>query len=65
MTEVVRILRSAPWISDSKTSARSSPAADVSTARGCADVTERFPELDVLVNDMGIFEPNPFEAISR
>jgi NAD(P)-dependent dehydrogenase (short-subunit alcohol dehydrogenase family) len=38
--------------------------ADVSTARGCADVMQRFPELDVLVNNMGIFEPKPFEAIS-
>ena len=39
-------------------------AADVSTASGCADVIQRFPELDVLVNNMGIFEPKPFEAIS-
>jgi NAD(P)-dependent dehydrogenase (short-subunit alcohol dehydrogenase family) len=39
-------------------------AADVGTAEGCAAVSERFAELDVLVNNMGIFEPKPFESIS-
>jgi NAD(P)-dependent dehydrogenase (short-subunit alcohol dehydrogenase family) len=38
-------------------------AADVGTAEGCAAVTARFGELDVLVNNMGIFEPKPFEQI--
>jgi NAD(P)-dependent dehydrogenase (short-subunit alcohol dehydrogenase family) len=38
-------------------------AADVSTAEGCAKVTEGFPEVDVLVNNMGIFEPKPFAEI--
>jgi NAD(P)-dependent dehydrogenase (short-subunit alcohol dehydrogenase family) len=39
-------------------------AADVGTAHGCAALIARFPELDVLVNNMGIFEPKPFEAIA-
>jgi NAD(P)-dependent dehydrogenase (short-subunit alcohol dehydrogenase family) len=38
-------------------------AADVGTAEGCAAVTARFGEVDVLVNNMGIFEPKPFEQI--
>lgn len=38
-------------------------AADVATAAGCASVIRAFPELDVLVNNMGIFEPKPFEDI--
>lgn len=38
-------------------------AADVSTADGCARVIAQHPELDVLVNNMGIFEPKPFEQI--
>jgi NAD(P)-dependent dehydrogenase (short-subunit alcohol dehydrogenase family) len=39
-------------------------AADVSTAEGCARVMKAHPELDVLVNNMGIFEPRSFEEIS-
>ncbi|HET6578572.1 MAG TPA: SDR family oxidoreductase [Gemmatimonadales bacterium] len=39
-------------------------AADVSTAAGCAAVTAAHPEVDVLVNNMGIFEPRPFERIT-
>ncbi len=39
-------------------------AADVGTAAGCAAVIAAFPRLDVLVNNMGIFEPKPFEQIS-
>ena len=38
-------------------------AADVSTAEGCAKVIAAFPEVDILVNNMGIFEPKPFEKI--
>jgi len=38
-------------------------AADVSGAAGCAQVVETFPDVDVLVNNMGIFEPKPFEEI--
>ncbi|HEY1891906.1 MAG TPA: SDR family NAD(P)-dependent oxidoreductase [Steroidobacteraceae bacterium] len=39
-------------------------AADVATATGCDSVIRAFPEIDVLVNNMGIFEPKPFEEIA-
>jgi len=39
-------------------------AADVGTSAGCDAVIAAHPELDVLVNNMGIFEPKPFEQIS-
>ena len=39
-------------------------AADVSTAAGCTQVVKTHPDVDVLVNNMGIFEPRPFEEIS-
>jgi NAD(P)-dependent dehydrogenase (short-subunit alcohol dehydrogenase family) len=39
-------------------------AADLGTAAGCAAAADAAPEIDVLVNNLGIFEPRPFEAIS-
>jgi NAD(P)-dependent dehydrogenase (short-subunit alcohol dehydrogenase family) len=39
-------------------------AADLSGAEGCAAVIQAVPELDVLVNNVGIFQPKPFEEIS-
>jgi NAD(P)-dependent dehydrogenase (short-subunit alcohol dehydrogenase family) len=39
-------------------------AADVSNASGCAKLTEALPAVDILVNNMGIFEPKPFDQIS-
>ena len=39
-------------------------AADLSTAAGCSTLVDRVPELDVLVNNLGIFEPKPFEEIT-
>lgn len=39
-------------------------AADLSTAEGAGEVIRRFPDLDILVNNLGIFEPKPFEEIS-
>jgi NAD(P)-dependent dehydrogenase (short-subunit alcohol dehydrogenase family) len=39
-------------------------AADLSTAAGAAAITAAFPEVDVLVNSVGIFEPKPFDRIS-
>jgi NAD(P)-dependent dehydrogenase (short-subunit alcohol dehydrogenase family) len=38
-------------------------AADLSTAAGCDAVIHAVPEVDILVNNMGIFEPVPFEQI--
>jgi NAD(P)-dependent dehydrogenase (short-subunit alcohol dehydrogenase family) len=38
-------------------------AADLGTAEGAADVARRFPEVDILVNNLGIFEVKPFEQI--
>ena len=38
-------------------------AADLSNAQGVADLARQLPEVDILVNNMGIFEPKPFEEI--
>jgi NAD(P)-dependent dehydrogenase (short-subunit alcohol dehydrogenase family) len=38
--------------------------ADLGTAAGCASVVTKAPEMDVLVNNVGIFEPQPFAEIS-
>jgi NAD(P)-dependent dehydrogenase (short-subunit alcohol dehydrogenase family) len=35
-------------------------AADLGSAEGCARVWEAVPEVDILVNNVGIFEPKPF-----
>jgi NAD(P)-dependent dehydrogenase (short-subunit alcohol dehydrogenase family) len=39
-------------------------AADVSGAEGCKKVISAHPEVDILVNNMGIFEQRAFEEIS-
>jgi NAD(P)-dependent dehydrogenase (short-subunit alcohol dehydrogenase family) len=39
-------------------------AADIGTAEGTRLAIGKFHELDILVNNMGIFEPKPFEQIS-
>jgi NAD(P)-dependent dehydrogenase (short-subunit alcohol dehydrogenase family) len=38
-------------------------AADLGTAEGVRQATEQFPDVDILVNNLGIFEPKPFEEI--
>ena len=38
-------------------------AGDLSTAAGAEAVMARFPAVDILVNNLGIFEPKPFEDI--
>jgi NAD(P)-dependent dehydrogenase (short-subunit alcohol dehydrogenase family) len=39
-------------------------AADLGTLHGCKKVGEELPEVDVLVNNVGIFEPRRFEDIT-
>jgi NAD(P)-dependent dehydrogenase (short-subunit alcohol dehydrogenase family) len=39
-------------------------AADLSDAAGAAAFIARVPDADILVNNLGIFEPKPFEAIT-
>jgi NAD(P)-dependent dehydrogenase (short-subunit alcohol dehydrogenase family) len=39
-------------------------AADLAQAAGCDALIAAHPDVDVLVNNMGIFEPKPFEAIT-
>jgi NAD(P)-dependent dehydrogenase (short-subunit alcohol dehydrogenase family) len=38
-------------------------AADLGTAAGCQEATQRFPDVDILINNVGIFEPKQFEQI--
>jgi NAD(P)-dependent dehydrogenase (short-subunit alcohol dehydrogenase family) len=38
-------------------------AADLATAPGVSDLVRQLPEVDILVNNLGIFEPKPFEEI--
>ena len=38
-------------------------AGDLATADAAADLVARFPAVDILVNNLGIFEPKPFEEI--
>lgn len=38
-------------------------AADLATAAGCAALTAQIPDADILVNNLGIFEPKPFLEI--
>jgi NAD(P)-dependent dehydrogenase (short-subunit alcohol dehydrogenase family) len=39
-------------------------AVDLGTESGARAVIERFPKVDILVNNLGIFEPKPFGEIS-
>lgn len=39
-------------------------AADVSTADGCAEIVRQAAEVDILINNAGIFEPKVFGEIS-
>src|SRR5882672_11942027 len=38
--------------------------ADLSTAAGAAAITSAFPDVDVLINNVGIFEPKAFDRIT-
>jgi NAD(P)-dependent dehydrogenase (short-subunit alcohol dehydrogenase family) len=39
-------------------------AADLGTERGAQQVIAQFPQVDILVNNLGIFEPKPFAEIT-
>jgi NAD(P)-dependent dehydrogenase (short-subunit alcohol dehydrogenase family) len=39
-------------------------AADMGTAVGAEEAIRRFPDVDILVNNLGIFEPKPLEEIT-
>jgi NAD(P)-dependent dehydrogenase (short-subunit alcohol dehydrogenase family) len=39
-------------------------AGDLSTAMAAEALAQRYPSVEILVNNLGIFEPKPFEAIS-
>jgi NAD(P)-dependent dehydrogenase (short-subunit alcohol dehydrogenase family) len=39
-------------------------AGDLSTVDDVNEVVERYPEVDVLVNNLGMYEPKPFEKIT-
>ena len=39
-------------------------AADLSTSLGCQGLVQAAPDVDILVNNLGIFEPKPFEEIT-
>ena len=38
--------------------------ADLSQAGGASDAVKRFPDADILVNNLGVYVPQPFEKIS-
>jgi NAD(P)-dependent dehydrogenase (short-subunit alcohol dehydrogenase family) len=38
-------------------------AADLGSAKGCSEVVHQLPRVDILINNVGIFEPKPFEKI--
>jgi len=38
-------------------------AADLGNAQGCQSVVDQLPSVDILVNNVGIFEPKPFQEI--
>ena len=39
-------------------------AADLGSAKGCNEVVRQLPRVDILVNNVGIFEPKAFEKIT-
>lgn len=39
-------------------------AADLATATGAEQLVRRYPRADILVNNLGIYEPKPFEEIT-
>ncbi|HWY46548.1 MAG TPA: SDR family oxidoreductase [Bryobacteraceae bacterium] len=58
--------RSQPRVDEAvrKSGAEHGIAADLGTEAGAAEVIARFPTVDILVNNLGIFEPKPFDEIA-
>jgi NAD(P)-dependent dehydrogenase (short-subunit alcohol dehydrogenase family) len=59
VTEAVRLVRASSGRADVR-----GIAADLGTAAGCTALLGELPDVDVLVNNLGIFEAKPFDAIS-
>ena len=49
---------------DSRDANVSGIAADLGSAKGCSEIVRQLPSVDILVNNVGIFEPTPFEKIT-
>jgi NAD(P)-dependent dehydrogenase (short-subunit alcohol dehydrogenase family) len=39
-------------------------ALDLSKARDATETIKRFPDVDILVNNLGVYQPRPFEQIT-
>jgi NAD(P)-dependent dehydrogenase (short-subunit alcohol dehydrogenase family) len=60
-----RLRHAMATIAASHAQARLEPlVADLGTPEGAEEAIARFPDLDILVNNVGIYEPRPFEAIA-
>jgi len=57
--EALRAIRSHTYDADVR-----GIAADLATAKGCEELLAALPAVDILVNNLGIFEPKPFAEIS-
>jgi NAD(P)-dependent dehydrogenase (short-subunit alcohol dehydrogenase family) len=56
----VRLVRGTPTTGSPEVSG---VAADLGNAEGVAELIRQVPDVDILVNNVGIFEPKPFEQI--
>ncbi|MGB8352440.1 MAG: SDR family NAD(P)-dependent oxidoreductase [Chthoniobacteraceae bacterium] len=63
--EAVRTKVAAKMISDNGATAKVYPfVGDLSTAAGVEQLAAEVPDLDILVNNLGIYEPKPFQEIT-
>jgi NAD(P)-dependent dehydrogenase (short-subunit alcohol dehydrogenase family) len=60
-----RLEEAISWIKNSGASGKvRGVVADLGTAEGANEFVRKIPETDILVNNLGIFEPKPFELIT-